>query len=139
MSYTLKWGVKYKCFTPFEVLMDKIYETGLLLDFYGQLLTKRQREILDLNINSDYSLGEIAEQLNISRQGVFDNIKRAKLLLLEFEEKLELVSRFSAQKKKAEDILDLIKKIDKKDISKNHSDILTNIEEDVSELISEMQ
>ncbi len=119
--------------------MDKIYETGLLLDFYGQLLTKRQREILDLNINSDYSLGEIAEQLNISRQGVFDNIKRAKLLLLEFEEKLELVSRFSAQKKKAEDILDLIKKIDKKDISKNHSDILTNIEEDVSELISEMQ
>ena len=92
--------------------MDLVHEITLLLDFYGQLLTERQYEILDLHYNNDYSLGEIAEQLNISRQGVFDNIKRGKAVLNNYEQKLGLVVRFSQQKKRVKEILESIKSID---------------------------
>lgn len=85
--------------------MDNVYEIGLLLDFYGQLLTNRQYEIMDLHYNNDYSLAEIAEQLNISRQGVFDNIKKGKVALNNLESKLNLVKRFTELKLKAEDVL----------------------------------
>lgn len=88
--------------------MDNVYEISMLLDFYGQLLTDRQYEMLDLHCNNDYSLGEIAEQLNISRQGVYDNIKRSKAILNEMEEKLGLVKKFSRQRNKAEEVLEIL-------------------------------
>ncbi len=91
--------------------MDNVYEMSMLLDFYGQLLTDRQYEMLDLHCNNDYSLGEIAQQLNISRQGVYDNIKRSKAILNEMEEKLGLVKKFSRQRKKAEEVLEILKNI----------------------------
>lgn len=75
--------------------MDECTEIAMLLDFYGQLLTQRQYEILDLHYNSDFSLGEIAGQLNISRQGVYDGVKKGKETLRKFEQKLGLVNRFS--------------------------------------------
>ncbi|MBP7177231.1 MAG: hypothetical protein KBA53_13580 [Thermoclostridium sp.] len=77
--------------------MEECTEIAILLDFYGQLLTSRQYEILDLHYNSDFSLGEIAGQLNISRQGVYDGVKKGKEALHQFEEKLGLVKRFSKQ------------------------------------------
>ncbi len=92
--------------------MDELFKISLLLDFYGQMLTKRQYEILDLHYNSDYSLGEIAEELDISRQGVYDNIKRGKAALFDMENKLGLVSRFSRQKKRTSEILELLESID---------------------------
>lgn len=92
--------------------MDDLYQVSLLLDFYGQLITKRQFDILDLHYNSDYSLGEIARELNISRQGVYDNVKRGKAALLELEQKLGLAERFSRQKEKAAEILRLLENID---------------------------
>lgn len=92
--------------------MDEVYTISLLLDFYGQMVTKRQYEILDLHYNSDYSLGEIAQELNISRQGVFDNIKRGKTALFEMEQKLGLIGRFIKQKEKALEILKFLESID---------------------------
>ena len=92
--------------------MDELYTISLLLDFYGQMVTKRQYDILDLHYNSDYSLGEIAQELNISRQGVYDNIKRGKAALFEMEKKLGLVGRFNNQKEKASEILKLLEEID---------------------------
>ncbi len=92
--------------------MEELYEISLLLDFYGQLITKRQFEILDLHYNNDYSLGEIAEQMNISRQGVYDNIKKGKAALARLEEKLGLVGRLSEQKNKAKKILVLLDSLD---------------------------
>lgn len=65
---------------------DRIRQS-LLLDFYGELLTERQRSCYDLHVNEDLSLSEIAEQCGISRQGVWDNIRRAESSLEAFEEK----------------------------------------------------
>lgn len=70
---------------------------AMLLDFYGELLTEKQRECFDLHFNEDLSLSEIAEQSGISRQGVWDNIRRAQAALEEIEEKTGLVRRFSEQ------------------------------------------
>ena len=68
---------------------------SMLLDFYGELLTERQRSCYDLHVNEDLSLSEIAEQCGISRQGVWDNIRRAEQALREIEDKTGLVRRFT--------------------------------------------
>jgi len=68
---------------------------SMLLDFYGELLTEKQRECFDLHYNEDLSLAEIAEQSGISRQGVWDNIRRAETSMKEMEEKTGLLRRFS--------------------------------------------
>lgn len=68
-------------------------EMTLLFDFYGELLTERQRACLDLRYNQDLSLGEIAQELGVSRQGVFDNLSRAEALLRNMEEKTGCVRR----------------------------------------------
>ena len=75
--------------------MAKDMRVSYLLDFYGDLLTDKQRDSLDYYYNEDLSLGEIGENLGISRQGVRDNIKRAEAVLFEMEEKLGLAARFS--------------------------------------------
>ena len=72
---------------------ETVYRT-MLFDFYGELLTDKQREYFDLHYNEDYSLGEIAEMTGISRQGVWDIIKRAEETLRKTEEKTGLVRRF---------------------------------------------
>ena len=66
----------------------------MLLDFYGELLTEKQRECFDLHCNEDLSLSEIADQLGISRQGVWDNIRRAESAMKDIEEKTGLIRRF---------------------------------------------
>ena len=82
--------------------MEKLVEQGLLYDFYGELLTKHQREIYEDAVYQDMSLSEIAEEHGISRQGVHDLIRRCDKLLLGYEEKLHLVERFSRIKEKIE-------------------------------------
>ena len=73
----------------------KNLKISLLLDFYGAILTEKQRESLELYYNEDLSLAEIAEIANISRQGVRDNIKRGENILLEMEEKLGFFAKYS--------------------------------------------
>jgi hypothetical protein len=72
---------------------DKI-KSGYLYDFYGELLTERQRSVYEMSINEDLSLSEIADTLSISRQAVHDIIKRCDHQLEEYEEKLHLVDKF---------------------------------------------
>lgn len=74
--------------------MEKNVEMCLLLDFYGDFLTDRQKSIMDLHYNEDLSLGEIAEKEGITRQGVFDIIKRSETLLNEMEQKLGLLRQY---------------------------------------------
>ncbi len=76
----------------------------MLLDFYGELLTEKQRQCCELHYNEDLSLSEIAEQSGISRQGVWDNLRRAEAALREFEEKTGLVRRFLEQRAELEEL-----------------------------------
>ena len=68
---------------------------GYLLDFYGDILSKRRRDALDFYYNDDMSLSEIADEMNISRQGVRDLIKNAEEELAFYEEKLGLAKKFA--------------------------------------------
>lgn len=85
--------------------MIKILEITLLFDFYGELLTPHQRQVFELYYLNDLSLGEISEQLGISRQGVHDAIKRTEKILYGYEDKLGLVHRFYEQKGHLQQIL----------------------------------
>ena len=74
--------------------MERFVEQTLLFDFYGELLTERQRQVYTSVILEDYSLSEVAENLGISRQGVHDMIRRCNHTLEEYEKKLHLVEKF---------------------------------------------
>ena len=78
--------------------MDKIYEQTMLFDFYGELLTEHQRRIYEDVVYNDLSLGEIAEEQGISRQGVHDLVKRCDRILQGYENKLHLVKKFAKAK-----------------------------------------
>lgn len=77
--------------------IEKMIEIGLLFEQYKELLTDKQREIVSLYYEEDYSLGEISENLNVSRQGVYDTLKRSEKILRDYEEKLKLVSKLQEQ------------------------------------------
>ena len=79
-------------------MFEKDLKIAYLLDFYGDVLTERKKEALDMYYNEDLSLAEIAEQIGISRQGVRDIIKKAEEELYFLEEKLGLAQKMSALK-----------------------------------------
>lgn len=74
--------------------MEEILMQTLLFDFYGELLTEKQQEVYQQVVLEDYSLSEVAQQMHISRQGVYDMIRRCRNALEEYEGKLHLVERF---------------------------------------------
>jgi len=122
--------------------MDKNVEVSLLFDFYGELLTKRQADAIELYYNQDLSLSEISEHLNITRQGVRDSIKRGEKLLFELEQKLGIVKRFITIQKKinaAKDIVDDMEVLNRKKIFseelKQQIDILKGIIGDIDEKV----
>ena len=90
---------------------EKNLEVAYLLDYYGGMLTKKQREVVDLYYNEDLSLAEIAENYGITRQGVRDSIKRAESQLLEMEERLGLARKFRVYRQKLEQIVDCANEI----------------------------
>ena len=88
----------------------------LLFDYYGDMLTERQRMCLDLRYNQDMSLAEIAEELGVSRQGVHDNIIRAEAHLEKMEEKTGCVRRYLQSRTAMQEILESVENL------KNHAD-----------------
>ncbi|KAB2954433.1 YlxM family DNA-binding protein [Heliorestis acidaminivorans] len=83
-----------------ESTLDKLIRMNLLVDFYGQLLTERQRQVLSYYYEDNLSLGEIANELKVSRQAVFDLLKRVEKLLEGYEGKLGLVNRWQTERAK---------------------------------------
>jgi hypothetical protein len=94
-------------------MFEKVVEIGLLFDFYGKLLSDKQYMVIELYYIHDLSLSEIAEQLNISRQGVYDILKRAEGHLHKYEERLGLVRKFNSNKEKIKEILGYIDLIER--------------------------
>ncbi len=79
--------------------IESIEKNSLLYDFYGQLLSSRQQEVMALYHEENLSLSEIAAEFGISRQAVHDTLKKAEQALTEYEDKLGLVERFESSKR----------------------------------------
>jgi len=76
------------------MLLEKTTRMNFLFDFYQSLLTEKQRSYMHLYYLDDHSLGEIADEYEISRQAVYDNIRRTEAMLEEYEDKLQLFEKF---------------------------------------------
>ncbi|MBQ1793918.1 MAG: YlxM family DNA-binding protein [Peptostreptococcaceae bacterium] len=98
--------------------LEKLVEIGLLFEQYKMLLTDKQQEIVSLYYNEDYSLGEISENLKVSRQGVYDTLKRSEKILREYEAKLGLVAKMKERERFTQDIYNKVVDI-KQDLLQN--------------------
>ncbi|MCQ2507479.1 MAG: YlxM family DNA-binding protein [Dorea sp.] len=114
--------------------MNTILEQTLLYDFYGELLTAHQKEIYGPFISEDLSLGEIAREAGISRQGVHDLVKRCDQTLKGYEEKLHLVEKFMSIREKISEIDELLDGYEEKDIDKMVKEIRRISDEIIEEL-----
>jgi len=107
--------------------------TGAVNDFYGALLTEKQRLIFDFYYQDDLSLGEIAEKQDISRQAVYDIIKRSENILEEYENKLQLVNKFQSNNEKLQHALLIINEL----LSDNNNSNLFELKKIINDVINE--
>ncbi len=117
--------------------MAKNMEIAILLDFYGELLTSKQFDVIDLYYNEDLSLGEIAQHQQISRQGVLDSIQRAEILLNEFEEKLCMLKKYRESREIFNSILALSEQIHMTSHKYNYSTVIINNSKKLVEIAKE--
>ena len=110
-------------------MKNQAYRMALLFDFYGEMLTSRQKEFYDLYYNEDLSLSEIAENYDMSRQGVRDAIVRAEAALEELEEKTGIVKGFQEQKHQRAEIESLAQAARSVSADPTVSDYLRRIQE----------
>ena len=113
--------------------MDALQMT-LLFDYYGELLTERQRMCFDLRHNQDLSLAEIAQELNVSRQGVHDNLSRAEALLMNMEEKTGCVRRDLQCRKAAQQIMLAASKL-----AENEDQFVSDLARQILDLAGELE
>ncbi|BDH61111.1 UPF0122 protein [Lysinibacillus sp. PLM2] len=91
------------------MLLEKTTRMNFLFDFYQALLTDKQRSYMELYYLDDLSLGEIAESYEVSRQAVYDNIRRTEAMLEEYEDKLKLFEKFGHRQKILEQLTNALK------------------------------
>ncbi|MHC1721249.1 MAG: putative DNA-binding protein [Clostridiaceae bacterium] len=112
--------------------MEDRLNMSIFLDLYGVLLTEKQRDILDLYYNNDLSLAEIAENMSISRQAVFDIIKRCHKLLTEYESKLNLMENENIRENRKNELIRMLDTVlaygdSREDILKIKSFVVNNL------------
>jgi len=107
----------------------------LLLDFYGELLTEKQREYMELYYSEDFSLAEIAGLGGVTRQGVRDALQRAEAALLEIEAKTGLLQRFSEVSKTAGEIQKTLRIIETRTGAKETAPLFQEIYQSLDTLI----
>ncbi|MCT4633795.1 MAG: YlxM family DNA-binding protein [Firmicutes bacterium] len=118
-------------------MIEKKLRLSSLFNFYGNLLTDKQKEILEQYCDFDLSLGEIAENLKISRQAVYDTVKRAEKVLESYEDKLGLIAKFDLTIEKASLAIKEIDLIEAKINSSSEFNDLDQLEK-VKQLINEI-
>lgn len=142
LYFCKKTGVKKKaltlaalsCMITQVINVNEILEQALLFDFYGELLTDHQKEIYGQFIQEDLSLGEIAREKGISRQGVHDLVKRCSQTLNAYETKLHLVERFMSIRNKVRQIDELLEEYSGGD----ESEVIGRIRRISGEIIEEL-
>lgn len=115
--------------------MEKNIEMSMLCQIYGKLLTEKQFEVLNDYYNNDLSLSEIAENLDITRQAVRDNLKKGENKLLEYEKKLGFMKKTMEQEQQISVILSEIAKITEKSSDKEVGKILDHIRRELNCLV----
>ena len=100
-------------------MVEKLVEIGSLFDFYGKLLSEKQYLVIELYYINDLSLTEIGDELGVTRQGIFDLLKRAEQNLYKYEEKLGLVNKFYSKHTNIKNIINISEEI--LDIIKNNN------------------
>lgn len=122
-------------------MFEKKIKLGNLYAFYGNLLTEKQQQILSLYCIEDLSLGEISENLGISRQAVYDTLKRSKKILEDYEEKLGLLNKFSNTRNKVNQLLKSMDRfstiIDTDNDKKHISNEIDKIKESIIQILDE--
>ena len=112
--------------------MDKHIELSILVEIYGKLLTQKQQDVLNDYYNKDLSLSEIAENNNISRQGVRDLIKKGESKLFEYEEKLNIMKKMQQTDETIQDVLIKLSKIRENSSDKKIEKILNEVQKELS-------
>ena len=105
-------------------MKNQAYRMALLFDFYGDLLTDRQKEFYDLYYNEDLSLAEIAENYGITRQGVRDVIVRAEGILTEMEDKTGIIRRFHKTQAQLQQLQSALEQVEALNEAKYQDDTL---------------
>ena len=109
-------------------MLERTTRINFLYDYYVSLLTDKQRKYLSLYYHEDYSLGEIAKQTKVSRQAVYDNIKRTENLLENYEENLKLYEKNMERKSLLIEIKKLISEEASQEVILRKLDKLANID-----------
>lgn len=115
--------------------MEKNVTVGILLDIYGEILTDKQKDVLDLYYNQNLSLSEIADEVGITRQGVHDCIMKGEKKLFKLEEKLKIMKKLDNQEKQLQKILLELSQIQSEDSDKHINDIIKNVVRELNCLV----
>lgn len=115
--------------------MEKNVKISMLCQIYGKLLTDKQLHVLEDYYNNDYSLSEIAENYQITRQAVRDNIMKGEAKLFEYEEKLGMMKKTLEQEQQIEKILAELSKIETKFSDKKIASILEHVKKELNCLV----
>ncbi|AEB76150.1 putative DNA-binding protein [Clostridium botulinum] len=113
--------------------MEDRIKISILMDYYRELLTEKQKYVMELYFNQDLSLAEISELTNTSRQAIYDIIKRCNKLLLDYEEKLKLANKNKRLRKNKEIIINRINELQQKSNEKDINDCLEEIKNTIVE------
>lgn len=119
------------------MMEEKVTQT-YLYDFYGELLNEHQRRIYEYFVFDDLSLGEIAAEEGISRQGVHDMVRRCTKTLEGYEEKLHLIAKFRSAKQKAERIHHLTREFGKNQTEEQSGAIIEEIAQISNQILEEL-
>lgn len=117
--------------------MEKIVRQSLLFDFYGELLTEHQKQIYEDVVMNDLSYSEIARDIGVSRQGVYDMMKRSDKILEEYEAKLHLVEKFVSAKEQMSAIKEDIDALQTRNKDKGLEHLISQIGDKTSILIEQ--